>query len=1089
MNSDIRQRIPWHLSLLLAAAIHLVNGSASTASWPTYQHDKSRSGATTENAPGNPELQWAYHSPSRPIPAWDEPALWDGWSKVHDLKNRQVFDKAFHVAADDGRVYFGSSVEDKVYCLDSSSGNVVWTFFTEGPVRLAPTLAGPRLYVGSDDGFVYCLEAETGHLHWKYRPGPNGRRVAGNERIISPWAIRTSVVADGDTVYCGAGVIPSENVYVCALKADTGTEIWKTEMNDVPPQGYMLASKTRLYIVTSRDRPVVLDASTGKRLLKVGGGTGGTYALLTGDTLLYGPSKTGEVNMIGADSQDVLASFQGNHMIVASPFSYLQSGNELSALDRDSYVKLYAQRNAAARKKDELSKRLKKAQGDEAESLKSQVNDLDQQIKQLSQQLTECLKWRTKCDCPFSLILAGDVLIAGGDGEVMAVDAATGTPRWHRSVPGKAYGLAVADGRLFVSTDEGTIHCFADGEASNSDTVPVSDDEPVRLQSYAGPPASSKQIPEEIDGPFAEFVASGQVRISWDTDVPMTSALEFGVDLKNAREWTNDNKTTEHEFFVDQVQRDVVYRFRVGGTADDGREIQTEPYRFDAHFDYLPVAIPDRPSPYPEDELTAAYCSVASQMLDACEARRGYALVLGSEDGRLAYELARVSSLKIVIVEPDAKNVERIRSLLDAAGLYGSRVTVHQRDFDDLPYGPFLANLVVAESMLSTGTPPAELENIYPCLRPAGGTIFVGTFGKSDNPEFETWRNSTQLNWFSQDTDQGNFWVHKRAKLPGTGEWTHQYASPDNSACSKDDQVRGAMAVQWWGRPGARPMPDRGGRNPPPVSANGRLYVQGNRTLFGLDAYNGTILWAKQIPAMRRANMPRDGSNMVATDEHVCVAIGKRCVAFDGQTGKRLRDFEVPEFSPQHEYDWGYVSRIGTQLFGTAVRRGSHYLGDQGEWYEGFAEKEIARVTSDSIFALNVYSGKPEWLYSRGVLINSTITMADGRIFFIEGRCAGGVGLEDRPAAEGSATRPSARGSRCGHGPSDLGETVRLQQVQVRHLHDALERHTADHGDRRETKLPDLRLRRRQRKGLVATRGPRQERPSHRTACSSDDRG
>ena len=141
-------------------------------------------------------------------------------------------------------------------------------------------------------------------------------------------------------------------------------------------------------------------------------------------------------------------------------------------------------------------------------------------------------------------------------------------------------------------------------------------------------------------------------------------------------------------------------------------------------------------------------------------------------------------------------------------------------------------------------------------------------------------------------------------------------------------------------------MPDRGNRNPPPVCANGRLYVQGNRTLFGLDAYNGAILWAKQIPTMRRANMPRDGSNMVAADEHVCVAIGGRCVAFDGQTGKRLRDFQVPEQlleeRPDRDYDWGYVSRIDSQLFGSAVQRGAAYLGDKGEWYEGFGDKSRA---------------------------------------------------------------------------------------------------------------------------------------------------
>ena len=48
--------------------------------------------------------------------------------------------------------------------------------------------------------------------------------------------------------------------------------------------------------------------------------------MLTGDTLLFGPGKTGEVNMVGENHEDVLASFAGNHMIVANPLSFLHKG-------------------------------------------------------------------------------------------------------------------------------------------------------------------------------------------------------------------------------------------------------------------------------------------------------------------------------------------------------------------------------------------------------------------------------------------------------------------------------------------------------------------------------------------------------------------------------------------------------------------------------------------------------------------------------------------------------------------------------------------------------------------------------------------
>jgi len=975
-SSKTRFRI---LSICLFAAFV----SDGWADWPTYQHDSSRSGTTTAQAPSNPKHAWEYEPPSRPIPAWDEPALWDGWGKVYDLKNRQVFDKAFHTAIADGRVYFGSSVDDQLHCLDASTGQTLWTYFTEGPIRLAPTIANGRVYFGSDDGFVYCVSADNGELIWKKSPGPANRRLAGNGRVISPWAIRTSVVIQDDTAYCGAGVIPSEGVYVVAMNADSGEQIWKTQMTDLPAQGYMLASQTKLYVVTSRDTPVVLDAKTGERLHKVKGGAGGTYALLTGDTLLYGPSKTGDVNMVG-ESQEVLAAFQGNHMIVAQPLSYLQSKDELSSLDRGEYVRVYGERNEVSKSKSAAEKKLKKIKeakeeeqdADQIETLEAEIAKLTEESKTLAEELKACLKWKTKCTVPFSLILAGDVLIGGGDGEVIGVNATNGKELWKLEVPGKAYGLALSDGKLFVSTDEGTIHCFADGATGIG---PSTSDRQVRHQSFQGTIETPERMPPEINGPFTEFVDDTSVKIEWDTVEPMTSELTFGIDMKNARLMTDDNLKTRHSFVVDKVQREVVYRFKVSGKTEQGDEIETEAYRFDSHLNYV----------FPKSGKigglsfdSAKYDRDLDWMIETA-GRRGYALVVGAKTGQLAYELARKSDLKVIIVEKDPAKAKALRETLGKTPQYGTRIVVHEQDLSKVQYGPFLANLIVSES--SPSGLPASVETLYSCLRPAGGLMVLGQFDETTSFDIDS---SDAWKGFA-DSDE-ELLVHQRPRLPDTGEWTHQYASADNSACSKDDQITGELAVQWWGRPGARPMPDRGNRNPPPVSANGRLYIQGNRTLFGLDAYNGTILWAKQLPTMRRANMPRDGSNMVAADDHVCLAIAGKCIAFDGQTGERKKEFEIPEQlaadRPDEQHDWGYVSRIESKLFGSAVRTGSQYMGDKGEWYEGAGDKDTAKVTSDAFFAKNVYTGKTEWYYSDGQIINSTITIADGRVFFIESR-------------------------------------------------------------------------------------------------------
>ena len=764
-------------------------------------------------------------------------------------------------------------------------------------------------------------------------------------------------------------------------------------MNDLPAQGYMLASATRLYVVTGRDRPLVFDASTGKRLHQVQGGTGGTYALLVGDSLLYGPNKTGDVSLVNAESQDVLASFAGQHMIIAQPFSYLYGDQHLSALDRQTYVAKYAERTQFMRDQHAIKDKLKTAAADATGQLESEVQMLEERIQLINQDMAGCLKWRTACDCPISLVLAGTQLLAGGDGHVMAVNTADGREVWRRAVPGRVYGLAVSDGCFYASTDAGAIYCFGDRSALPDSAAELSlptDDRSERIQEYVGPFATDQSPPAGIYGPFAEFITQGTVRIRWETEKPTTSELEFGIGLKHTRILRDAELKQQHEFTLTTVQPDIVYRYRIAGQTQSGDRLRTQPYLFDAHFEYLPVKTPDRPSPFAQDEAAIEAEAVAKQLLELCGVQRGYALILGADEGRLTYFLARHSDLKIVVVDPDRTRVRRIREAMDKAGLHGSRVAIHHGALDDLPFGPYLFNLITSERLLSGGEIPGTVAGVYRCLRPEGGTLVWGSLTGDDlATRIERWLGdeaSGPRSWSGLAWDVGDFRYHQRGSLPGSGEWRHQYASADNAACSRDERVRGELAVQWWGRPGARPMPDRGNRNPPPVSARGRLYIQGNRTLFALDAYNGTILWTKQIPTMRRANMPRDGSNMVADQDHVWVAIGDRCVGFDGQTGQRILQHAVPQRASAQDSKWGYVSRVGPLLFGSSVRPGSQYLGDHGEWYEGFGDRDVARVNSDQLFAMYWDTGQVRWAYQRGLIMNSTITISDNRVYFIESR-------------------------------------------------------------------------------------------------------
>ena len=985
---------------MLAASIAVVVAveRLPAADWPAYQHDAARSGMTSEPWPDSPVEAWVWQSRSRPHAAWDEPARWDGYNKSFNLKNRQVYDKVFHVAAVGDAVYFGSSVEDSLYCLDADTGKVRWKVYAEGPIRMAPMVAAGKVYFGSDDGHAYCVNASDGSPVWKQLVGPQDLRVPGNERLISLWPVRTSVVVVDGTAYCCAGVFPSQTVYLTALDAASGEQLWQTPIDDLPAQGYMLASPSRLYVTTGRSRPVVFDRTNGNKLHQAQGSASGTYALLTGDTLLYGPGRTGEISLNGEGS-DQLASFSGNHMIVTGPRSYLHTDDGLSALDRAEYIELFGQRSELHQQRSDVAKQLKAAvqakQEDEATRLRAQLEDLAAQVKAVTASMQECFLWKAPCRYPDSLILVGDVLLTGGANGVGAFESDSGNAVWSAHVNGTAYGLAAANGRLFASTDAGTIHCFAAERQSGTNRaqqVATAEVQPRRNLLPPGKGTESYRPHPGIHGPFLEFVARGSVSVTWRTEQPATSQVEWSIRGERTQQITLDETSDEHSVRIDNLERDTIYEIRVGGKSVDGNELLSELYEFDSTLEYLPPVTHQAADPFPRDERRAGYKKLAASVIDEAGVRRGYALVLGGGEGRLAYELAKQSDLQVIVAEPDAERAEALRRTFDRSGLLGRRVSVHHCGFDELPYGPYFANIIVSDGLLTDGELPGSAADAYRSLRPAGGLLYVGQWDSDGN---EQSRGKLQKWLSAAPAEQGDsryieadglFCVHRRGKLPGAGQWTHQYGPPDNSSCSRDDLVRGDLNVLWWGRPGARPMPDRGNRNPAPVSANGRLYVQGNRTLFGLDAYNGTILWAKQIPTMRRANMPRDGSNMVASDDILYLALDGYCIGFDGNTGRRLFSIPVPAGSQQRDLHWGFLAAVGDTLIGSAVPQDAHYLGDAGEWFEHFKREQIARVTSSHLYALDRHTGKQRWLYDRGVIINSTITFADGLLYFVESR-------------------------------------------------------------------------------------------------------
>ncbi len=841
--------------------------STAHADWPTYLNGNDRAGFTSQTLTPDLHLAWTRTAAAKPEKAWSGPRSTP--IEGHEMRHRVDFDDAMQVVVAGGRIYYGSSVDHRLYCADAKSGETIWDFYTEGPIRLAPTLAHGNVYFGSDDGFVYCLHADDGHLVWKMRVGPRDDLLLARGEMISRWPVRTGVLIDGETAFFGAGIFPHEKVFLCAANAQDGSVIWRNDTvseqdagrNDLSPQGYLLASEQRLFVPSGRSLPIAVSKQSGEIVFQrsyswrttAGGVVGGTKALL-GDGQVYAGGPHHFLAMDQASGNVGEAYINGRQMVLAGELAYLMDGERIFAVNRAEHAR-------ASQEKQKWFLKARDAGRDEEK--------LAEARRRMDEYTQVGILWQVASDFDDVLIATENLVIAGGQNHVMALDRNSGQILWERDVDGNVRGLAVDDGLLTVSTDAGTIYGFRG-------------------------------------------------------DVPDQTARVVSAKIEDV--------------------------------------------------------------PFAKDEWSDLYESTAREILNHSGQRTGFCLVVGSEDGRLAYELARQSELQVIGVEPDASKAASSREAFTRAGLHGTRVTIFCRPLDELPFANYFANLVVSDSMLLTGRLPGKPDQIARHLKPCGG---VAIMGRPNNfPALEDADGADEtLGWFSQwlGPDEGEVISHapwyllRRGKLAGAGSWSHQYGNVANTSTVDDYRVRDGLGVLWYGDPGPSAMINRHEAAGAPLSTNGRMFIQGTDRLMAYDAYNGNFLWEFENPGAIRTGVfnNRETHNLAASDDVLYVAIHDECLALDAATGTITATYQTPESPDGIERAWAYLAYDKGQLFGTSTIR---------EELEARMRRRGLTVKSqtDAIFAVDTDTGERMWTYRGDNILHTTIAIGPERVYFID---------------------------------------------------------------------------------------------------------
>lgn len=808
------------VSLLVIA---FVCQAASAADWTTWRADSERSGFTTDSLADDLSLNWTWHPKHAPRPAWPR-------------DERMSFDRTSHVVVANDRVCFGSSADSTVTALDAASGTMQWKFIAGGPIRFAPTVWNDRLFVTSDDGYLYALELATGKLIDRWRGGPGEDRVLGNAQIVSRWPARGGVVIRDDVLYWGAGIWQSEGVFLHAMNPATGERLWTNDSSGgiempqphgganaksgVSAQGYLLAGEKQLLVPTGRAVPAAFERSTGKfeyYRLQENTRIGHTTAVVRNNLFYNGGYvyQSGDGSVLGDRVPGVVAAWSDG--VIHG------SKNRLTAL-------AVGTREAVDRRGEAIVVPSHKQQ------------------------------WQAK-DVPAgtSVIIAGSKVVSSGQNQVATADVKSGAKLWSSEVDDVAYGLAVSNGRLFVSTASGAIHCFASTSADK-------------------------------------------------------------------------NQATVHR---------------------------------------------DKPSatPYSTDESVA---KAAAAILKSSDISAGYCVDLGCGDGHLAYELAKQSDLFVVGIEPDEKAVAVARQKLEAAGLYGVRVTIHQAELSETHLPKSFANLIVSRKSLTGGTKAVGSAEVQRLQRPFGGVTCFGS--------------PVQMT------------VHRRGKPDGAGEWTHMYSNAANTLCSTDT-IKGPLSAVWY-RDIDLDLPQRHGRGPSPLFSEGRLFAEGLDELIAVDAYNGRPLWRFQqkgildaYNADHLAGSAVTGSNMCIEGDSVFLRNGRKCFRIDVATGKVKATFETPAHPDGTPAAWGYIACQNGILFGSTANE-SHIVRHAYIRADGHMQKQFSESTS--LFAFDIESGRLLWQYkAKSSIRHNAVAIGTDRLFLIDRVLAVDDLLANAPARRG----------------------------------------------------------------------------------------
>ena len=181
-----------------------------SSDWPTYRHDNGRSGRTTTGVPSELSQTWKTTIGGRlssPVTAG-------------------------------GKLFVAEIDAHTVHALDVTDGESLWSYTAGGRIDSPPTIHHGLVLFGSTDGWIYCLREADGALVWRFRGAPEDRLIAVRGQLESAWSIHGSVLVHGGTLVVTAGRSSylDGGIHVYRLEPETGRLLAETVIHSLDPE-------------------------------------------------------------------------------------------------------------------------------------------------------------------------------------------------------------------------------------------------------------------------------------------------------------------------------------------------------------------------------------------------------------------------------------------------------------------------------------------------------------------------------------------------------------------------------------------------------------------------------------------------------------------------------------------------------------------------------------------------------------------------------------------------------------------------------------------------------------------------------------